>query len=136
MIIDASVAVKWLISEDDSDIALAISTREDLFAPNLLLAEVANALCKKAKRGEIAPDVVPLQLASLPEILELVDESDHVGRGAAIALELGHSVYDCIYLALAEARGDNLITADKKFLTRAADGPFAFTVVNLAELRA
>ena len=136
MIIDASVAIKWLTPEENSDVAAGIADREDLYAPYLLMAETANALCKKVRRGEIEADVVPLQLADLPNLLELVDESSNAPRGAQIALELGHSAYDCIYLALAEARGEQLLSADARFLAKVTGTPFETLVIDLSGLTA
>ena len=41
-----------------------------------------------------------------------------------MALELGHPVYDCFYLALAERRRTQLVTADSRLLTRLKGSPF------------
>ena len=38
--------------------------------------------------------------------------SDLVARASAIALEIAHPVYDCLYLACAEVEGAPLVTAD------------------------
>jgi predicted nucleic acid-binding protein len=39
----------------------------------------------------------------------------HAVRAAELADRLDHSVYDCLYLALAQAEGDVLLTADTAF---------------------
>lgn len=53
LVVDASVAVKWLIAEDDSNIAREMAAREeDLHAPRLMASEIANALWRKARLGE------------------------------------------------------------------------------------
>ena len=53
LIVDASVAVKWFVEEPDSDRARQLEfADEDLIAPDLALAEVGNALWKKAVRRE------------------------------------------------------------------------------------
>jgi predicted nucleic acid-binding protein len=44
MIIDASVAVKWITEEENSDRARLLLRRLDLLAPTLIHAEVANAI--------------------------------------------------------------------------------------------
>jgi predicted nucleic acid-binding protein len=44
-VIDASVAVKWVLAEPDSVQALALR-QHDLAAPELLVAECANVLWK------------------------------------------------------------------------------------------
>ena len=54
LVVDASVAVKWLIAEDDSDVARELAASgEDLHAPRLMASEIANALWRKARLGEI-----------------------------------------------------------------------------------
>ena len=51
LVIDASVAVKWVIEEEDTTQALALRGRA-LAAPDLLIAECANILWKKVRRNE------------------------------------------------------------------------------------
>ena len=49
-VIDASVAVKWLVAEDEADVAEELATGgHDLHAPRLMASEVANALWRKAR---------------------------------------------------------------------------------------
>lgn len=119
MVIDASVAFKWIVDEPDSDKAHMLVGRTDLVAPLLIYSEVGNALVKRVNRGELAPSL-PLrdQLADLAELLVTVDERKVAPRAYEMAVELRHPIYDCMYLALAEALGESLLTADRKFLTR------------------
>lgn len=54
LVIDASVAVKWLVAEDNSVLARELAASgDDLHAPRLMACEVANALWRKARQGEI-----------------------------------------------------------------------------------
>ena len=121
MIIDASVALKWLIEDDDSGAALSLLAESDLRAPALIHAEVANAIWKKQRRGEFGDDP---ELGDLPErlasIISTIDECPVIPRALALAVELDHPVYDCVYLAVAEAYDEDLVTADAKFLGRIA----------------
>jgi predicted nucleic acid-binding protein len=53
-VVDASVAVKWYLPEPESDAAgRLLDPEHDLIAPDLLFAEVGNALWKRWRRGEI-----------------------------------------------------------------------------------
>jgi predicted nucleic acid-binding protein len=55
--VDSSLVIKWSVPEVHSDDALRyLDPTLERHAPELLLAEVANILWKKAGRGEIAPD--------------------------------------------------------------------------------
>ena len=53
LVIDASIAVKWVVEEDGTPEALAIRQKARLIAPDLLIAEYANILWKKVKRREL-----------------------------------------------------------------------------------
>lgn len=119
MVIDASVAFKWIVDEPDSDKAHLLIGRSDLIAPVLIYSEVGNALVKRVNSGELAPTLsLREQLADLAELLVTVDERNVAPRAYEMAVALSHPIYDCMYLALAEALGEGLLTADRKFLTR------------------
>lgn len=56
IVVDASVAVKWLVAEEGSDAADRLLTDgDDLYAPRLMASEVAKTLWRKARLGEIEP---------------------------------------------------------------------------------
>ena len=55
LVVDATVAIKWVVGEADSERAASVRGRR-LFAPDLLVAECANALWKKVVRRELAAD--------------------------------------------------------------------------------
>ena len=116
LIVDASVAVKWLFTEEGSvESRQLLAHRIVLYAPDFILTEVANVIWKKAQRKEI-PDPKPYleELARLPDVVVLSPSADLVAHAAAIALEISHPVYDCLYLAGAEVERSPLITADSK----------------------
>lgn len=117
LVVDASVALKWLIEEPDSEAALALQGR-DLVAPALLRLEVANVLRTLVARGTAnraqALDLLALFQTAPVTIID-PDEALEV-RALEMGLELGHPVYDCLYLALSERTGCTLVTADGRFL--------------------
>lgn len=119
MIIDASVAFKWFVVEEGSDEAIAWVGRAELMAPVLIHTEVANAIRKRVRRGELASAGAGEQLSYLDEVIRTVEETPFLPRAFELALELDHSVYDCVYLALAEAMGEQMLTADEKFIAKA-----------------
>ena len=81
--------------------------------------EVANALFRKARDGDINSDAVPRAFASLSTfITEWTELNDVVYRALSWALELRHPVYDCCYLALAEQRELQVATADLRLIRR------------------
>lgn len=116
MVIDASIGVKWVVPEEDSGKAIQLLNESNLVVPTLFHAEVGNALWKKVQRKEITLYPVMPFFAELPELVQTVSEVQVASRAAEIAVELGHPIYDCIYLAMAEAMEDELVTADQRFL--------------------
>ena len=118
--VDASVAVKWLVPENASDAAeRVLAASDDLIAPDLLLAEVANALRKKSRRGELTAAEAAEAFAILCTLrLELHSTGPLVRRALDLAAILDISVYDCVYIALAEAEGGRLVSDDKALVAR------------------
>ena len=133
MILDASVAVKWLVPEDHSETAAALVGQTDIFVPTLFHSEVANALWKKARRDEIRLEEIIAHLAEVPLLVTTLDETEAMPRALAMAADLEHPVYDCVYLALAEARDDFVLTADLRFVTRIATTSLADRVKELGK---
>jgi predicted nucleic acid-binding protein len=132
MIIDASIGVKWLVLEEDSDRAYALlAGAGPLYVPSLFFVEVANALWRKARKGEI--DLAQIEdVASLSEVVICLDDVAYTKRSLEIAVELGHPVYDCLYLAVAEQQDDAVITADARFMRALAGTAFEHRVAGLA----
>jgi predicted nucleic acid-binding protein len=133
LIIDASVAFKWLLPEEGDEAARDWISRTELIAPTLLHAEVGNALWKRALRGEIvaAGEELAAQLEKVASIVRTVDETPMLPRAVEMAVELRHPVYDCVYLALAEAYDDELLTADERFLRAVRKSELEKRVVSL-----
>ena len=134
MIVDASIAFKWIATEPDSDLANRLLTVADVTAPTLLLIEVGNGLWKKALRKQIDSAVsFSHEVRSLSRIVTIIEETEYVPRALELARELNHAIYDCVYLAMAEAREDVVVTADAKFITKLASTDYAGLVVSLPE---
>lgn len=114
LVVDASVAVKWVVEEAGSE-AAATLVDADLAAPSLLLAECANVLWAKVRRGELAGQeaIERLQLLRASP-LELFPLESLGERALELALELHHPAYDSFYLALAERLGRPLVTDDRR----------------------
>jgi hypothetical protein len=58
LVVDASVAIKWVLPEEGHGLALRIQDlyedeKLDLVAPCLLIAEAGNVLWKRVRRGEL-----------------------------------------------------------------------------------
>ena len=126
-VVDASVAVKWLASEPLSDEAAALlKGGATLVAPELMFAEVINALWAMRRRGDItaedlgeavdalkaAPIAIPFSMAQL------------AAAAAQLAIDIGNPAYDCFYLALAIQTGYPVVTADMRFHDKVRAHPY------------
>jgi predicted nucleic acid-binding protein len=120
VVIDASVAVKWVLSETGSDAADALLD-QDLMAPVLWLAEATNVLWRKARTGDITAEQAKARLSELLEApVASLPIEPHLERALELAIETGHPVNDCIYLALALHHRTHVVTADRRFAAAAS----------------
>ena len=121
LVIDASVAVKWVISEDGGDDAIQLRSAFTFVAPELLLPECANILWKKVQRKELEPNEAALAIALIERSGISFQSMQGLGETATrLAIELGHPAYDCVYLALALRQKLHFVTADKRLLATVA----------------
>lgn len=134
-VVDASVALKWLLPEVLSDRAIALQSAI-LYAPDFLLTECANALWVRTRRGLMTGRDAEEGLAELSALpLTLMATSVLNASALSLSLELGHPIYDCLYLALAEQLEIPLVTADNRLLAAIGRVPrLAGRVTALADL--
>ena len=135
LVVDASVAVKWLIAEDDSEAARElVASGEDLHAPRLMACEVANALWRKARLSEIERGDAGAMLAAVQDMPVRWGADEAVCADAVrIAQVLDRPVYDCVYLALAHRIGAAVVTADLRFANVLAPTEHGKAVVTLSD---
>ncbi len=113
-VVDASVAVKWVVTEPGSEPARSLSSA-DLSAPDLLLVECANILWKKARNRELTHREASQRLSLLTQApVQLAPSDGLLDSAYQLAAELDHPVYDCLYLALALRKQMPLVTADRR----------------------
>lgn len=120
LIVDASVAVKWVFDEaGDLEARAIIERRVALVAPELIVAEVSNAAWRRYVKGDIPLDQARLITLEVPRVFsELFPLAPLRSRALSIAVELRHPVYDCFYVALAESEDATLVTADRRLVER------------------
>jgi len=102
LVIDASIAVKWMVEEDGTPEALALRQKAKLIAPELLVAECANIVWKKVQRNELLKQEALLAARLLQGAeIELVPTRSLFEAATRMSIEIDHPAYDCLYLALA-----------------------------------
>ena len=125
-VVDASVIVKWFLhhQEADRDRALAlrdlhISGRSTIYIPRLAVLEVLNAIRFSSKADEEDGETALEALQDLH--LEIKAPDVNLLRKAnAIAWAYKITIYEALYVALAEQVGYPLITADKTMIKKLA----------------
>jgi predicted nucleic acid-binding protein len=118
LVVDASIAAKWFVEEDGREQALHILDVADRQAPDLIVAEIANVIWKKAVRGQVSEAQARFIGAALPRYFEALHSAGALVESAiAIGLALRHPIHDCLYLACARRLGARLVTADQRLLT-------------------
>jgi predicted nucleic acid-binding protein len=119
IVVDASVALKWVFEETGSEEALALRT-ERLIAPALWLAEAGNALWRRVHAGTLMIEEAAEQFFELrqaPVVSASIEP--HIAKALELAITIGHPIYDCLYLALAIYHNTYVGTADRRFATAA-----------------
>ena len=118
LVVDASVAIKWVIEEEGTAEALALR-RRPLTAPDLIMSECANILWKKVRRNELSAEEATFAGRLLANAdIDLVPTRPLVDAAIEIAVLLDHPAYDCMYLALAEQNDVKFVTADSRLVAK------------------
>ena len=139
-IVDASVAVKWLVAETHSaQAASLLDSGATLLAPDLLFAEATSALAAKHRRGELGRE----EFAEVVDLLRVAPVGTPLSMrrlaaaAARLSSDLEHSVYDCFYLALAIHEDYPVVTADTRFHRKVRSHPYLRDrVVHIADIGA
>jgi predicted nucleic acid-binding protein/plasmid stability protein len=124
IVVDASVAAKWIMVEPGTPAANELLAGDDLLlAPDLAAVEVAAAITRKGRLGELeageAARLVGIWRSWLDRgVVALVSSTELIELAADWAIRLHHPLQDCLYLALAARHQVELVTADQAFLRR------------------
>lgn len=118
-VVDASVATKWVVPEPYSDKAQLLLNGPALTAPAHWQAEAVNIVWGLVARGRWKPDEALAASAMLIEApVEPVPLGKHLRRALDLSLRFHNTVYDTLYVALAEAAGIPFVTDDHRLLRK------------------
>ena len=135
LVVDTSVAVKWLVEEEYSGAAdRLLEGTHELFAPRLMAAEVGNALWRKVRMREMGLSRAGVLASSISEMaVSWAGDEGVCADAVRLSLALERPVYDCVYLALAYRIGATLVTADARLVNALAEAEteHRYTVVTL-----
>ena len=122
-VLDSCVGFKWLVVEQDTDKARKLRDEyrqaiHDLVAPDVFPIEVAHALTRAERQGRITPaEGAQLLIDMLTTLPRLVASLPLLPRAYQISSVNRIGIYDCLYVALAEQQGCELVTTDTRLLT-------------------
>ena len=114
IVVDASVLVKVVLKEPGWD---EIELDSNTATLDYALVESMNAIWKAIRRGRIAEETGKTLIAVLKLIgsgMLTFEAQNFFERGLEIALKENITIYDALYIALAEALKAELLTADEK----------------------
>ncbi len=121
-VVDASVALAWILEDEDDPRANRILDRlaEDVaLVPRLWHLETRNALITVERRGRLSEREIKERLGTLNSIPIQTDDEPDFQAAFDLARKHGLPFYDALYLELAKRRDAELATLDRA-LGRAA----------------
>lgn len=137
VIVDASVAVKWFVPEDGSEEAeQLLDGKTRLYAPTIILGEVANALWKAVRRRDMSIEDSDETIGELPGYFSLLFDTEQLLKEAlAMACAFDHPVYDCLYVETARRFDMPLLTADARLMRKFTGTPHISRIIPLSQWR-
>ena len=140
LVVDASIVAKWLLPELHSDAARRVLTEgNELLAPDLLWAELGNALWKRCRAGEIEAEEARDLLRDFKRFpVRTMSSIRLISPALDLATRFNRTVYDSLYLALAISQRCQLVTADRRLydgLKRVSLAPALLWVEDVSERR-
>jgi predicted nucleic acid-binding protein len=116
LVLDASAVVRIIEgAEQSAHFQEAVLNADLVLAPELMLTEVANALWRLQRAGQLAADGLQQRLSRAADLVDVIEPDRHLQVEAlSLACHNDHPVYDCLYLALARREAAVLLTADQR----------------------
>lgn len=135
-VIDASVGVKWFFPESGWAEARGLRGKDiEAIVPDSFFGEVGSAVLKKLRRGQVTVAQAAQAMEELRQAPVIaVPVRPYVLGGFHIAREIGESIYDGVYVAVADAHECQVVTADRELVQAVAGTPWEGRVVALGDL--
>ena len=130
VVVDASLALKWVLSEVDSNTAITLlqswnTDNIEIIAPALFTYEATNILYRQVVTNKLSYEEVSkllTRLLSIGILLNFVQHREISIRAMELAHRFGlHAAYDAHYLALAEHEKCEYWTADSRLCNAVKD---------------
>lgn len=136
-VVDASVGIKWFLPEVHSEAASRLQfLNATLHVPTFFNLEIGSVLSKRIRRNELSPEEGEAILQELKNIPIQKHSNNRLFKPAfALALQTKQSLYDCLYLALAETLDGQVVTADRKIYSSLESGEYQNRMLWVGDLR-
>jgi predicted nucleic acid-binding protein len=124
IVVDASVAIKWLIPEQDEEAARSLLVDEvQLVAPAVIRVEAHSAILRSFREGKLGGKEARAACEVFERVLEggllqLISDEDIWELALKLAFQARHSFADCLYLAVGKSVGAPVVTSDKLMAQR------------------
>ena len=117
LVVDANVAIKWVLAEIHTDSALRLLNNDyTLLVPDFFFPEIGNILWKRVRRGEMTLQEAQENLNELSLVnFQICPSFPVMPLALETAVRVQQAVYDCVYLALAVTNQCQMVTADERF---------------------
>lgn len=128
-VLDASVAIKWILPEDQEPFSAEAkmllaqgSDGEIRFAvPDIFWAEIANVIWKSLRRGKLNAVEASAAMKELMSLeVQVAQTREFLPNAFDTAIESNIAVYDACYVELANRLDIPLVTADRELFARTA----------------
>lgn len=102
----------------------------------MLAIEIGNVFRNKVRRGSLTALEADLRLAAFfrDQTVRLLPSSPYLTSALQIANTYNLSIYDALYLAVADAENCQMITADDRLFNSLRTTPLASRIVRLADI--
>ncbi len=120
VIFDASIVFSMLIEEEKSELAASLySNANEILVLDFLHIEISNALTSAVRQRRIITATASKAQMMLGSLLPITSyASTYLDAAFALALQINHPVYDCLYAVAARENSATLVTCDARFAAK------------------
>ncbi len=124
-VVDANVAVKWVLPEIHSEAASRLLNNfYTLLVPDFFFSEIGNIFWKQVRFRSLTIEEAQFNLNQIAiTSLEIHQSKYLISSALEIAVQVQQAVYDCVYLTLAVRQKCQMVTADKRFINAMKGSP-------------
>jgi predicted nucleic acid-binding protein len=138
VVLDASFLIKLLVEEPGSRLSKATFEAYEhagnrFLVPGHAYAEVLEVIRRKLNKGMATTPQLRRAAKILPTLATAVPLPELLASGYLVALELGITVYDALYVALADQRSSILLTSDIKLVERLRNTPYEDLAIGVGD---